>query len=143
MIRSILTVLVGLLVGSLAGFLLGLLGNRLMPPPAGLNLANPEALAAYVASAPPAVFLKMMAVWAGGAFAGGFAAALLAARQRSWHAIAVGAIQMFLALAQMAMIPHPAWVVVSGATLFIPFAWLGSRLLVGTPDAPPDAPEAT
>ena len=141
MIRSLLTVIVGLVVGSLAVFVLGWVGNRFVPVPEGLDPANPEALVAYLAGAPPAVFLKLLAVWAGGAFAGGFTAALLAARQRSWHAIAVGSLQTLLALAQFGMIPHPLWVEISAVALFVPFAWLGSRLLVGTPDAPPDLAE--
>ena len=135
MIRSFLTIVVGILVGSLTVFLLGWVGHLLVPPPAGVDLSIPETLMDYVETAPPAFFLVLLASWAGGAFAGGFAAALLAARQRSWHAIGVGSIQTLLAIFQLVMIPHPTWVAISAVTLFVPFAWLGGQPLSGTPDA--------
>ena len=136
MIRSILTVVVGILAGSFAMFALEWVGHQLVPPPAALDLSNMEALKAYVATAPPKVFIALLAAWAGGGFAGGFVAALLAARRRAAHAIAVGAIQSGLAVAQLVMIPHPTWVAVVGIGVFVPFAWLGGRPFAGAPDSP-------
>ena len=132
MIRSILTVLVGLIAGSVTVFALEWVGHRIQPPPAGLDLQNMEALKAYVSTAPPVVFVLLLAAWAGGGFVGGLVAAMLAARKRVAHALAVGSIQTILAVVQLVMIPHPIWVAVVGVLCFVPFAWFSGRL-VGDP----------
>jgi len=132
--RSILTVLSGLVSGGLTVYLLQWLGHRIVPPPEGLKLEDIEAIKAYVLTAPPAVFLLLLAAWAGGAFVGGMVASFIARTHRLRHSLAVGAIQAVLAAMQLAMVPHPAWVAISGVALFIPFAWLGGKLFAGVPE---------
>jgi len=135
MIRSILTVIVGILAGSASVWLLELAGHRLYPPPAGLDLENLEALKQYVASAPTGMFLALLAAWAGGAFVGGGVAALLSERRRAVHALVVGAAQTAFAVIQFTMIPHPLWFMLLGVAIFLPSAALAG-LLVGREPEP-------
>lgn len=130
MIRSILTVIVGILAGSVAVWVLEMAGHHFYPPPAGVDLQNVEAFKQHVAGAPTGMLLSVLAAWAGGAFVGGLVAALLSERRRGVHALAVGALQTVLALVQFTIIPHPLWFMVLGVTIFLPFAGLGG-LLVG------------
>jgi hypothetical protein len=133
--RSVLTVLAGLVSGGLTIYVLEWLGHRIAPPPEGLRLEDIDAIKAYVATAPPKVFLLLLAAWAGGAFVGGLVASFVAARARLRHALVVGGVQTAMATIQLAMVPHPLWVAVSGIALFVPFAWLGGRLFANVPDA--------
>jgi hypothetical protein len=135
MMRSLLTVISGLITGGFAVRLFEWIGHRIAPPPAGLKIEDFDALRAYVASAPPKVFYLLLAAWAGGAFVGGFAAGHVAERRKELHALVVGLLQTALAGWQLSMIPHPTWVVVIGLTLFVPFAWLGGRIFAGEPEA--------
>ncbi len=130
MIRGILSVIVGLLAGSAVARLLQWIGQRFYPAPAGVDLQSLEALQQYVATAPTGMLLSILAAWAGGAFAGGLVAALLSERRRGLHALAVGALQAALAIALFTMIPHPAWFMLLGVSLFLPLAGLGG-LVVG------------
>ncbi len=134
MIRSILSVIVGILAGMVAIFLLQLVGHRLYPPPPGLDPANVEAFKAFVATAPVGMLLSVIVAWAGGAFVGGFVAALLSERRRVLHGLAVGGIQTLLAIAQLSMIPHPLWFTVLGVSIFLPIGGLAGLLVGREPD---------
>lgn len=135
MIRGILSIIVGILAGVVTILLLELAGHHFYPPPAGLDPQNVEAFQQYVATAPAGMLLSILAAWAGGAFVGGGVAALLSERRRNWHALAVGAIQTMLAIAQFSMVPHPFWFMVLGVTIFLPMAGLAG-LLVGREPEP-------
>ncbi len=135
MIRSILTVIVGILAGSATVWVLETAGQRFFPSPAGVDLQNMEAMKEYVATAPMAMFLALLVAWAGGAFVGGLVAALLSERRRATHALAVGALQTAFAVIQFTMIPHPLWFMLLGVTVFLPVAGLAG-LLVGREPQP-------
>ncbi len=135
MIRSILTVIVGVLGGSVVIWVLERAGHRFFPAPAGLDLQDLEVLKQYVASAPTAMFLALLGAWAGGAFVGGGIAALLSERRRGLHALAVGAFQTLFAALQFSMVPHPLWFVVLGLTIFLPVTGLAGLLVGREPEA--------
>ncbi|MEO7794017.1 MAG: hypothetical protein ABIV06_04530 [Thermoanaerobaculia bacterium] len=134
MIRSILSVIVGILAGVVTIFLLEMAGHRFYPPPAGLDPGNVEAFKAAVAAAPVGMLLSVILAWAGGAFIGGGVAALLSERRRALHSLAVGGIQTLLAVAQLQMIPHPLWFTVLGVTIFLPVAALAGHIVGREPD---------
>jgi hypothetical protein len=133
-IRSILSVIVGVLAGVVTIFLLELAGRQFYPPPAGLDPTDAEAFKAAVAAAPVGMLLSVLVAWAGGAFVGGGVAALLSERRRALHSLAVGGVQTLLAVAQMAMIPHPLWFTVLGVTVLLPAAGLAGLLVGREPD---------
>ncbi|MEO8195947.1 MAG: hypothetical protein ABI689_04410 [Thermoanaerobaculia bacterium] len=135
MIRSILSVIVGILAGRMTIWLLGIGIHQLYPPPAGLDLQDLEAFRQYVAGEPTGMMLAVLASWAGGAFVGGLVAAVLSESRRSWHSLAVGGIQTALAAAQFSMIPHPLWFSVLGLTIFLPLAGLAGLVVGREPDS--------
>lgn len=136
MMRSLITVIVGVLLGRITTGLAGRVGGALYPPPAGLELdATGEAWRAFLAAAPTGMFLALLAAGAAGAFVGGLIAALLAERRRVLHALSVGAVQTALAVVQFRMVPHPDWFMVLGVTVLLPCA-AAAGLLVGREPEP-------
>ena len=135
MMRSVITVIVGILLGRITTGVLGLAGQALYPPPAGLELdGTGEAWRAYLGSAPPGMFLALLAAGVGGAFVGGLVAALLSERRRILHALAVGALQTVFAVVQFRLVPHPLWFMVLGVTVLLPVAGLAGLLVGREPD---------
>lgn len=136
MMRSLITVIVGVLLGRITTGLVGMAGHALYPPPAGLELEGTgEAWNQFLASAPMGMFLALLAAGAAGAFVGGLVAALLSERRRVLHALAVGALQTTFAVIQFQMVPHPFWFMVLGVTVLLPCAGLAG-LLVGREPEP-------
>ena len=136
MMRSTITVLVGILLGRLTTGLLGMVGHALYPPPADLALERmDDACRLSMAGAPTGMLLALLLAGAGGAFVGGLVAALLAERRRILHAFAVGAVQTAFAVVQFQMVPHPLWFTVLGVTVLLPAAGLAG-LLVGREPEP-------
>ena len=76
MIRSILSVIVGILAGVVTILVLEMAGHFFYPPPAGLDPQNVEAFKEFVAAAPMGMLLSVLIAWAGGAFVGGPMAAV-------------------------------------------------------------------
>ena len=99
------------------------------PPPPGLDLTSPEAIAAYVPTMPVMAFVVVLFGWLLGAFAGGLVAARIAERRQVAFALAIGAVDAALVAINALSIPHPAWVTAAGVLLPMPMAWLGARLV--------------
>ncbi len=136
MMRSLITVIVGVVLGRITTGLVGMAGHALYPPPAGLELdGTGDAWRLFLASAPTGMFLALLAAGAAGAFVGGLVAALLAERRRVLHALAVGALQTAFAVIQFRLVPHPLWFMVLGVTVLLPVAGLAG-LLVGREPEP-------
>lgn len=107
------------------------LGNAkfLFPPPAGLDLRSPEAVAAYIPTMPWGALAVVLLGWLLGAFAGGAVAARVAGSHRTACALVVATVEVALVAMNAASIPHPTWVSASGLLLPIPLAWLAARLV--------------
>ncbi len=131
MLRSVLVVFAGLIVGMLMVTAI----ESMIPlvfalPP--LDVADPAAVKAAMASLPAGVFVMLMFGWAFGALTGGLVSARLAThtsgRGPLGHALAVGLVQTAGAIANFSMLPHPTWVIAAGLVLFVPMALLGGHL---------------
>lgn len=129
--RTILAVLVGLVVAWITITLCEFGGVMLHPPAAGTNLADPDALAAHIAGAPPAAMALVLLGWVAGAFDGGAVAALISRRHKTGAALTLGVLIVLGVIANSVMIPHPLWMTVAGLALPIPAAWLAARLIGG------------
>ncbi len=127
MVRSTLTVLLGLLVALATMLLLEYIGMSLFPLPPGVTLETEEDLARIVAAAGPGKQAWVLMGWTLAALAGGWTAAR-AGRRRTGEALAVGGLIVVGVLANVAMLPHPAWMTTLGMLLPLPAAWLGARL---------------
>jgi hypothetical protein len=126
-IRSVLAIVAGVIVAGL--FIVGIetIGQRLYPLPPGLDLKNPEALREMVRAMPLAAIGSVLLAWVVGALAGAWVAARIAMQWRIGHAGVIGAVVLAGAVANMLMIPHPAWMW-AGALVLIPLAaYVGGR----------------
>jgi len=124
--RTILGILAGLVVAWLAMSACEFASLFLHRPPAGLDLRDPQALAAHIAAAPLPAMLVVVLGWALAAFLGGWVAARIA-RHRLAAALIIGVLVLAGVIANSAMIPHPLWMTVAGIALPLPLAWLAAR----------------
>lgn len=124
--RTILGILAGLVVAWLAMTACEFASLFLHRPPAGLDLRDPQALAAHIAAAPLSAMLVVVVGWALAAFAGAWVAARIA-RHRLVAALVIGVLVLAGVIANNAMIPHPLWMTLAGIALPLPLAWLAAR----------------
>lgn len=126
-IRSMLGVVAGVIVGGLVIMAIEALNSVLFPLPAGVDIADRQALSAAIADAGPHVLIGVLVAWALGTFIGAWVAVRIGARGPRLHAVLVGLILLALAVVNMLAIPHPTWFWIVGVLLFIPAALLGAR----------------
>jgi hypothetical protein len=129
--RGIGGTVAGVLVAGLTIAGVEWLGHRLYPPPAGLKSDDLEALAAHVATMPIGALLFVLLAWLLGVFLGGLAAASLAGRRHRLYAGVVVAVILLGAIANFAMIPHPAWFMAL-TVLTLPLAGFAAAALAGS-----------
>ena len=127
-LKRVLTVIAGLVTGMIVVGLVEQLGMMIYPPPADLDINNPEMMSAYVKSAPIGSLLFVVLAWAVGAFAGTAVSSLIDRSYGRTAAYMIGGILMIAGIMNMVMIPHPLWFWVS-VLVFIPSALLGYRVV--------------
>ena len=132
--RTILGILAGLVAAWLVMTLCEFASVLLHRPPAGVDLRDPQALAAHIAAAPLSAMLVVLVGWTLGAFVGGWIAARIA-RHRLAAALVIGVLVVLGVAANSLMIPHPLWMTIAGIALPIPAAWLAASL--ASPKAQP------
>jgi hypothetical protein len=128
MLRTILSVIAGILVAFAVTFASDALFHALVPsapPPA--DTGDREAMRAYVAGQPTGVLIALPAGWSLAAFAGSALAARLARRGAMPGWIVTGLFLLGTA-ANFLMVPHPTWMVVLGVALILAAGWAGSRM---------------
>ena len=126
--RGVGATVAGVLVAGLTIAGVEWLGHRLYPPPAGLQANDLEALAAHVAAMPIGALLFVLLAWLLGVFIGGLVAASLAGRRHRLYAGVVVAVILLGAIANFAMIAHPAWVMAL-SVLALPLAGFAAASL--------------
>lgn len=135
MLRSVLSVLFGVLTGAAIVFAVERISHGLFPIPAGFDPTKPEAIAGLPFGAKASVVFA----WFFGAFGGGVVAALIA---RRWAPAAwiVAATMLLFAMTNFSAFAHPLWMMIASA----PAAALGGYLAVkitGARYGRPPAPE--
>jgi ABC-type Na+ efflux pump permease subunit len=100
-------------------------GHSLFPPPADINLADPEDVKRLMASLPAAAFAFVLLGWFLGSFVGSFVARKIARSNAAAWAVAVLFI-LFTAM-NFVMIPHPLWMIAAGVLIPLASAWLAIR----------------
>ena len=135
----------GIVAGAVTAFVLvgviEAIGERVFPPPAGVDFTNRTALETYVQRLPAGALAFVLAAWIGGTFLGGLVAAWIARPHAVVVAAVVGALVLAATIANVVMIPHPAWMVAAGVAGIVVAAWLAGRIMrVPRDPAPPPAP---
>jgi hypothetical protein len=102
------------------------INHRLWPPPPEVQITNPEAIRDYMATAPITSLLGLPVTWTFAALAGAFAGAKIG--ERVWVGWISGGLLFAATCLNLAMIPHPLWMLIS-AIVLVPLAvWFGAKL---------------
>jgi hypothetical protein len=127
--RSTGAILVGLLVA--AAFSIGVegLSSILHPFPPGVDCKDPEVCRVHVARYPPWVLSLCGLGWVVGTFVSAWVATRLGSDRHPAHAIGTGLLLLTLIVANMLMLPYPAWFWVQNLVgiplAFYLGAWMG------------------
>jgi hypothetical protein len=128
MIRALLGVFGGLLLSMVMVFVLQGLGHQLYPPPAGLDPEDREAFAAAVDAMPIMALFLILFAYAMGTFIGAWLAARIGGKP--FYAFLVGGVMTMAGMGNLIAVPHPLWFTIAGTLVFLPSAWLASRIAV-------------
>ena len=126
--RTVLGILAGLAAMVVVIALVELLGAQLFPPPAGVDMRDPEAFAAAITQMPLGALAIVLVAWVLGAFAGGWVAARIAVAHPRAAAVVVALGVVAGVVAMMVALPHPMWMGLLGLVLPVPAALAGARL---------------
>jgi hypothetical protein len=113
------------------------LSSRMYPPPPALNLRDSVAIRAWIKSLPIGAFLLVLAAYACGSLAGGAIATLVSGRRKLRVGLTVGLILTVAGVLNLLDVPHPAWFALVSTATYLPFAFVGSRLLIKPAAASP------
>ena len=130
MIRNIIAVVVGVIVGMVFNMAVVILNTAvLFPVPEGFNWNDPEAVGAYFTDLPLTAFLVVLVAHLGQAFFGGLVAALISRNAAMTVAMIIGVLSMLAGIANMMMVPNPAWMWIE-VPLYLVAAWLAGRIVL-------------
>jgi len=127
--KRILAVFTGVVAGSLVMVIVETLGHKIYPVAMNLESTTKEAKAEYMKSLPLSAMLMIILAWAIGAFVSGIVATLVGKDATSFTALRSGGVLFALAIFNMIVIPHPIWFWIAGLLVFIPFSWLGYKIV--------------
>ena len=122
MARQFLGVTAGLVLAFVAIAVVQSLGYAVVSLPADLDPTDAEALA----SLPAGVYAVVLFAYATGAFTGAWLAARIAGGP--FFAFLVGGVLTLVAASKAAGVPQPAWFTAATILVFLPSAWVASRL---------------
>lgn len=129
MLRTILGIVAGVVVAFVVLMGLEMAGHAAMPPPAGLDPADPEDLKQMVASASTAAKAWVVFAWFAAAVAGGWVARRLS--RASWAGWVIAGLIVVGGIANIMMIPHPLWMQIAAVAAPLLGGWLVTRLPAG------------
>jgi hypothetical protein len=128
MIRNALVLLAGLIAAVVTVAAIEALGHAMYPPPAGLDFNDRARLTAYIETLPLPAFLFVLAAWAGGVLAGAGTVALLARKPSPFFIVIITGLVLLAAIANMLLLPHPLWFMLTALALIPAAGWLACRV---------------
>ena len=129
LLRNVVAVLAGFVVGSAVNMALIMLGPSLIPPPAGVDVSDPESLRRSIHLFEPRHFVMPFLAHALGTLVGSLVAFLMAATRKFAFAMTIGVVFLLGGIAASFMIPAPTWYIALDLIVaYLPMAWLGSRI---------------
>ncbi|WP_435417428.1 hypothetical protein WAB17_11180 [Parerythrobacter aurantius] len=127
-VRGVAATLAGMLVAMLAVGVVEMVGHAVFPPPAGIDVTNPEDQARLMAAIPLGAKISVMLAWFVGALAGNVVATWIGRSIRpGW---VVTGVLVLGGLYTTQMFPHPWWMVAGAIILPIVGKIAADRLLV-------------
>lgn len=128
-LKKILALLIGLIVSISTIALLEQFSHWLYPPSTTPDWQDPSAVAAYMQSLPVAAYLLVLLAWASGVVTGIVVATLLVKRVSRLFVVTITGMVWLATLANIYMIPHPAWVAAAALLLLPAVGWLSGHFL--------------
>ena len=127
--RNILAFFVGAIAGGIVNMGIIIVGSKLIPAPAGVDVSNAESIANSIHLFEPKHFITPFLAHAIGTLAGALIAYLIAASYKPILAYLVGVLSLIGGIAACLMIPAPAWFMALDLIVaYIPMAWLAILL---------------
>ena len=129
LIRNIAACFAGVILGGGVNMMLVMVGPSVIPPPAGVDVTDPEAIRNSIDLFEARHFLFPFLAHSIGTLVGALVAYLVAASHKNRFALVIGALFLLGGIAASSMIPAPVWfIVLDLVAAYIPMAWLGGRL---------------
>lgn len=128
MIRNIIAVIVGIIAAATIFIAVQSVGAMVFPLPYDLVFTDKEGVKGMMAAFPPAAILLLAIGYILGSFAAGWISTIIGRPPNATLSVIVGVILTFGWVVNIASIPHPLWMAVSGFFLFIPFTVLGYNM---------------
>ena len=128
MLRTILGIIAGVVLAAVVMMGLEMAGHAAMPPPAGLDSADPEDLKQMVASASLAAKAWVVFAWFAAALAGGWLARRIS--RTGWAGWVIAGLIGVGGIANIMMIPHPLWMQIAAVAVPLLGGWIVTRLPV-------------
>ncbi len=126
MLRKILGAIAGVVISVVVIKLMEMIGHQLFPIPGEIDVSDPDSIATYMDQIPLGSKISVVVSWTLGSLIGGVAGGRIAgARWASWPP---GAFTMFGLVMIAMMIPHPIWMLVSGAVGIAGGTFIADRL---------------
>ena len=129
MLRTILGIFAGVVLAFVVLMGLEMAGHAVMPPPPGLDPADPEDLKQMVASASMAAKVWVVFAWFVAVVVGGWAARRLS--RKAWAGWVIAGLIVLGGVANIMMIPHPLWMQIAAVAAPLLGGWIVTRLPVG------------
>jgi hypothetical protein len=128
-LRNTFAVIFGLALGSGVNMGLVILGPYLIPPPAGVDVADMKSIAASIHLYGPEQFIFPFLAHALGTMVGALTAFLVAANYKHLLAYVIGIAFLLGGISVALMFPAPTWFeLIDLALAYLPMAWLGCHL---------------
>lgn len=126
-VRNIVAAVAGTIIAFLVVGLVEMAGHAMFPPPAGLDITDPQDQARIMEAIPPAAKVMVLVAWFLGALVGTWLARHLGAS--SWPSLLVVALMIAASLWTTQMFPHPWWMVAGALLLPVLALVIASRAI--------------
>lgn len=112
MLRTVLSVLAGVVAGMILALAVKYVGDYVFPYPPDVDFTDPASLKTLAGRVPAGALLMNVLAWTVGGFVGGVFAIRLAQADAAWPGWAVAGVLLLAAGWQMTRFPHPIWFMV-------------------------------
>lgn len=137
MVRNVAAALAGIVTAFVMIMLIEKLGHIIYPPPADLDVSNPDVMRPYIATLPFLALLFPMIAWVIATFAGTALACKIGTANSLAFAAVVGGLVLAGTISNLIMIKHPLWFSLVSLVAVAASAWIAARVSSGTGSSTP------